>query len=65
MNRKIIEIVVQIPTTNALSQLIRKSFRQASSTKTKYSVEASKNGTASLCCIAFGLDNLEQLVQLL
>lgn len=39
MNRKI-ELVVQIPTTNALSQLIRKSFRQAYSTKTKYSVEA-------------------------
>lgn len=39
MNRKI-ELVVQIPTTNALSQLIRKSFRQAYSTKAKYSVEA-------------------------
>ena len=38
MNKKI-ELVVQIPTTNTLSQLIRKSFCQAYSTKTKYSVE--------------------------
>ena len=38
MNQKI-KLIVQIPTTNALSQLIRKSFCQAYSTKTKYSVE--------------------------
>ena len=40
MNQQIIELVIQIPSTNALSQLIRKSFRQTYSTKTKYSLEA-------------------------
>ena len=39
MNQKI-KLIVQIPTTNALSQLIRKLFHQAYSTKTKYSIEA-------------------------